>query len=134
MHLKAVRILKFRRLKDVLIDLDQEISIFVGANNSGKTSVAQVLQLFLSSSKDSFSIYDFSASAWGDIDAYGEGQVDVVLPSITIDLWFEVVAADLHRVIDLLPSLNWQGSLVGMRIEFAASDAEGLRVRFQEAR
>jgi len=134
MYLKAVRILKFRRLKDVLIDLDQEISIFVGTNNSGKTSVAQVLQLFLSSSKDSFSIYDFSASVWGDIDAYGEGQVDVVLPSITIDLWFEVVAADLHRVIDLLPSLNWQGSLVGMRIEFAASDAEGLRVRFQEAR
>ena len=71
---------------------------------------------------------------WGDIDAYGEGQVDAVLPSITIDLWFEVVAADLHRVIDLLPSLNWQGSLVGMRIEFAASDAEGMRVRFQKAR
>lgn len=38
MHIHALRIKNFRRLRDVQIDLNSDISIFVGANNSGKTS------------------------------------------------------------------------------------------------
>ena len=134
MHLKVIHIHNFRRLKDVLIGLDQELSVFVGANNSGKTSVAHALKMFTSPSTDRLLLHDFSVSTWAEIDAFGEGRMDVVLPSVLIDLWFEVVAADLHRVIDLLPNLNWQGSLVGIRIEFAATDPEGLRTRFSEIR
>ena len=40
MHIHALRIKNFRRLRDVQIDLNSDISIFVGANNSGKGSVA----------------------------------------------------------------------------------------------
>nr|MBP7113695.1 AAA family ATPase [Nitrosomonas sp.] len=36
MHIHALRIKNFRRLRDVQIDLNSDISIFVGANNSGK--------------------------------------------------------------------------------------------------
>lgn len=39
MFLKKLAIRNFRRLHDVVIDLASDISIFVGANNSGKTSV-----------------------------------------------------------------------------------------------
>lgn len=39
MKLQAYRLQNYRRLRDVVIELDDEISIFVGANNSGKASL-----------------------------------------------------------------------------------------------
>jgi len=134
MHLNAIRIQNFRRLRDVVIDLDDDISIFVGANNSGKTSVVQALQLFLSSSREKFTLHDMSASIWSDIEAFANGDDGVTLPEISIDLWFGVEATDLHRVIDLLPSLSWQGTHVGIRITFSPIDSGATRTRFREAR
>ena len=134
MHLRALRLKNFRRLKDVQIDLESDISIFVGSNNSGKTSTSQALQLFMSASRDRFSIHDFSADCWEAIDAVGEQVAGAALPAISLDLWFHVEANDLHRVIDLLPSLSWQGSLVGKRVEFGVSSLPDLIAHFTEAR
>lgn len=113
MHLQVLRVRNFRRLKDARIDLAADISIFVGANNSGKTSASQVLQLFCSGSRERFSIHDFSAECWSAINAYGNQVENAVFPKISIDLWFHVDSPDLHRVIDLLPSLRWEGFFVG---------------------
>lgn len=133
MKLNSLKIKNFRRLRDVVINLDDEISIFVGSNNSGKTSVAQVLQLFLASSREKFTLHDLSAAAWPDIESFANGEPDSKLPEISIDLWFNVSAADLHRVIDLLPSLAWQGNQVGVRITFSPVDSIATLTRFQEA-
>jgi predicted ATP-dependent endonuclease of OLD family len=132
MHLNVIRIQNFRRLRDVIIDLDDDISIFVGANNSGKTSVAQALQLFLSSSREKFTFHDISASSWPDIEAFANSESGATLPEISVDLWFGVEAIDLHRVIDLLPSLSWQGTHIGMRITFSPVDADATLARFRE--
>lgn len=134
MHIETIWIRNFRRLKDTRIDLASDISIFVGSNNSGKTSAAHALQLFTSASRDRFSLHDFNSECWGAINAFGEGAEGVELPTISIDIWFSVQPADLHRVVDLLPSLAWQGNRVGIRVELAASDASALRTSFQEAR
>ena len=136
MHIEALRIRNFRRLRDVRIDLVPDISIFVGANNSGKTSAAHAIQLFTSNSRERerFSIHDFSVDSWATIDAFGEGQPDVILPAISLDIWLNVGPQDLHRVVDLLPNLSWEGSRVGIRIEFAATDPEALLANFREAR
>ncbi len=134
MHLNVIRIQNFRRLKDVVIDLNDDISIFVGANNSGKTSVSQALQLFLSSSREKFTLHDFSASCWPEIEAFAKAEEGAELPEITIDFWFSVEAVDLHRVIDLLPGLSWQGNYVGIRITFSPVDAIATRTRYEEAK
>src|SRR4051812_45726605 len=68
MHLKPFRISHFRRLRDVRIDLDTDTTIFVGANNSGKTAATHVFRTFLRKSR--FRIYDFSASAWQLFDEF----------------------------------------------------------------
>lgn len=133
MYLDALHIRNFRRLRDVVIDLDKDISIFVGANNSGKTSVAQLLQLFLSAAKEKFSLHDFSASVWSEIEDFADPAKVADLPEISVDLWFCIQAADLHRVIDLLPNLAWQGSKVGVRIALSPADPDGILARFQEA-
>jgi predicted ATP-dependent endonuclease of OLD family len=133
MHLHAIRVQNFRRLRDVVVELQDDISIFVGANNSGKTSVAQVLQLFLNSSRDKFTFHDFNAASWSDVEDFSNAIDDSSLPKISIDIWLALEAPDLHRAIDLLPSLAWQGSFVGIRIVFAPVNADATLSRFREA-
>ncbi len=132
MYLSNIKLKNYRRLSDVMIDLDDEISIFVGSNNSGKTSVAHAIHFFVGGSKNRFSFHDISACRWGDIDNFEAGQDGVSLPVLSIDLWFRVKQADLHRVVDLLPNLDWQGARVGVRIEFAPRNEYDTLVRFRE--
>ena len=144
MHLHSFRIKNFRRLKDVCIELEKDISIFVGANNSGKTSATHAIQLFMTTSKEKFTIHDFSADCWISLNTLGnlkeEEKEDDLLeavknfPTISLDLWFSVEESDLYRVIDLLPDLNWSDSFVGVRIELAPIDVEGLLNRYMEAK
>lgn len=132
MYLKKIKIANYRRLADVIIDLDSEISIFVGANNSGKTSVAQAMHFFVGGARDRIGFHDISACRWRDIDAFEAGQANAALPVLSLDLWFGVEHADVHRVIDLLPNLDWQGSVVGVRIAFAPRNEDETLTRFSE--
>lgn len=138
MHLHSYRIKNYRRLRDVHIELASDISIFVGSNNSGKTSATQALYAFASGSKDKFSLYDFSSACWKDFDALGtppeDGAEQPELPSISLDLWFEVAASDLYLVMPLLPSSKWHGTQVGIRIEFAPRNPVELLGKFRTAR
>jgi predicted ATP-dependent endonuclease of OLD family len=138
MHLHSYKLKNYRRMRDVLIELASDISIFVGANNSGKTSATQAIQMFLSGSKDRFSLFDFSSHTWKKLDDLGnlpdEADAEAEIPSISLDLWFEVTAADLYLVIPLLPSTAWQGTQVGLRIEFGAKNALELLQKFRAAR
>lgn len=121
-----------------MVELAPDMSIFVGANNSGKTSVAQAIQAFVSGSKEKFSLYDFSSHCWKLLDILGEESAETVdltkLPVIALDLWLEVAAADLHRVVDILPGLKWRGKHVGVRIEFGAKNAQYLMENYRAAR
>lgn len=135
MYLHSVRIRNFRRLKDVYLTFEQDISVLVGSNNSGKTSAAHALEAFAACSKDAFSIHDFNADCWDSLDAVANPSPPAATncPTISVDLWFHVEAPDLARVVSLLPSLRWTGSLVGLRIEFAPKDLPELITRFTEA-
>lgn len=132
MHLRKLAIRNFRRLREVVIDLASDISIFVGANNSGKTSVGHALRLFTGHGR--FDIHDFSAELWPGIIAFGAGEEGAALPTIEVDIWLEIGAEDIHRAIDLLPSLAWASTLVGMRVAYAPIDPDDTRVRFNESR
>lgn len=136
MLLKALRVRNFRRLKNALVQIDPGATMFVGANNSGKTSVAQLLQMFLGASNGRFSIYDFHASCWQDIDAAGQTQpgMSPSLPTISIDLWFSVRESDLHRVVELLPSLEWDRTLVGVRLEYGVKNLDDTLARYAAAK
>lgn len=137
LHLHSYRLKNFRRLKDAHIELADDISIFVGSNNSGKTSATQAIQAFISGGKDRFTLYDFNSSCWrifdeaGDIDPIPE---DFSLPSIDLDLWFEVASTDLYLVIPLLPSTAWEGTKVGIRVSLTARNPISVLQNYQEAK
>ncbi len=47
MYIKDIEIGNFRKLKSVRIAVSDETTVFVGANNSGKTSAMLALRYFL---------------------------------------------------------------------------------------
>lgn len=136
MHLKTVEIRNFRRLKNVSIDLETDTTIFVGANNSGKTSAASALRLLVKQRGKSLSIFDFSASAIETLKNPESAELDhgPSLPTITLDLWFKVTKDEIHRVVDLLPSLDWDDQPVGLRLEYKARSERELLARYGEAK
>lgn len=140
MHLHSYRLSNFRRLKRAHIELAKDISIFVGSNNSGKTSATQAIHSFITGGKDRFNLYDFNSSCWDDFETAGNINLanplppDFSLPSIDLDLWFEVAASDLYLVIPLLPSTAWEGTQVGIRVSLTARDPLELIKNYQNAK
>ncbi|WET01921.1 AAA family ATPase [Flavobacterium sp. YJ01] len=58
MEIRKIRIKNFRLLKDFKLDLENNLSLIIGKNNTGKTSLLSVLEKFLTD-KSTFSINDF---------------------------------------------------------------------------
>lgn len=129
MKLQKVIIRNFRRLEDVMIDVEEKETLFVGPNNSGKTSATAVFRAFLGGR--GFKVHDFSVSRAADFERFVEtGNVDE-LPEISLDLWFEIDPNTIAfgRVFTLLPRLS-DFTQVGCRLRFGIDDAIKLREEY----
>ena len=144
MKLLSFSVENFRRLNKVTVNLEDETTIFVGANNSGKTSATHLFKLMLGNSKDKFSIHDFSASSWENFHTAGEIDLTEAedgtpvnlpdLPKIDLSLWLKVDANNIHNVIDLLPDLDWQNTPIGVKICFEPKNPVELITDYQTAK
>lgn len=136
MHIRTFRAENFRRLKSVRVDLEEDQTVFVGANNSGKTSGTHLFKRFLGPQRGDFHIYDFTADCWAIFNSFDleNGDPNVELPRIVLDLWFDVDIANLHRVTAFLPDLDWDGEPVGVRLSYQPKDGPQLVADFVEAR
>lgn len=147
MHIAYVEISNFRKLLKVRIDLAETTTLFVGANNSGKTSAILALRRFLVDKGKRFKVQDFTLSHWAAIDAIGKTWEEVaddnppvldgpkwneILPSL--DLWLQVKEGELHHVIGLLPTLDWAGGLVGVRMSLEPKKIQELFRAYRVAR
>ena len=131
MYLNRYTLRNFRRLEFVEIKLEENDTIFVGANNSGKTSATIAFKLFVSQQSE-FKIYDFPSPLIPLIDRFGEIEhqptitPEISLPAIELDLWFSVTSAIYGRIAHLMPSISSEYSEVGIRISFAINSPEDL--------
>lgn len=128
MHIQFVEIRNFRKLKSIRIDFADKTTLFVGANNSGKTSAIAALGSFLVGQKN-FSTHDITLSNWNRINEIGktwetqgftEEDWEALLPSL--DLWLQVAPYEIHHVNHLLPTLDWEGGLLGIRLRLEPQD------------
>jgi putative ATP-dependent endonuclease of OLD family len=120
MKLKKIHIKNFRRLEDVQIDLDDGETVFVGPNNSGKTSATAIFRYFLKGTE--LRIHDFSVSRIREIDRFSneKDKKDLSWPSIDLDLWFKIDPdIEYGRAFSLLPNTLSDIDEVGIRISFA---------------
>jgi len=134
MNITRVGLRNFRRLENVAFGLEPGDTLFVGPNNSGKTSATDAFRLFLG--KGEFKIHDFSVSRIVDLDALGaaDDAQEWVLPSIGFDLWLSVdPEVEYGRVCSLLPDASNIHDEVGIRIEFGVTDASELKAAYVSA-
>jgi predicted ATP-dependent endonuclease of OLD family len=145
MHIKHVEIANFRKLQSVRIDFSDEKTIFVGANNSGKTSAMVALRKFLVDASD-FSINDFTLPHWAALNSEAEKwelaakagepidplEWSKLLPHL--DVWLQVDKTELHYVQKLLPTLDFTGGILGVRLRFEPKDAVALQREYLKAR
>jgi len=137
MKLSKIQIKNFRRLEDVRIDLEDGETVFVGPNNSGKTSATAVFRYFLKGNE--FRIHDFSVSRIQEIDHFGseEDKEGLILPSIDLDLWFKIDSdIEYGRAASLMVDTLSDREEVGIRISFAVKqdDIGSLISTYEEAR
>ena len=116
----------FRRLEDVVIDFEERETLFVGPNNSGKTSATIAFRSFLE--RRPFKIHDFSVAQIKAIDSFVPEENGVALPEITLDLWFSIDPSSIAfgRTFSLLPNVSEEFDEVGMRCTYGVRDAEKL--------
>ena len=136
MRIAFLDIQNFRKLRSVRIDLSEKQTIFVGANNSGKTSAMHALIKFLNVEEEEtigqkFTVEDFTLSLWDKINDIGKKWETFapdtdkspdfslddwadLLPSL--DIWLDVNPHEYNYVYQLIPTLNWEGGLIGIRL------------------
>jgi putative ATP-dependent endonuclease of the OLD family len=75
MRVTKIRVQNFRLLRDISIDLEEELSVIIGKNNCGKTSLLLILEKFIGSgySKNSFSFDDFNINFKEELKSRIEG-------------------------------------------------------------
>lgn len=134
-------------MKNCHIDFGEQKTVFVGANNSGKTSAISAIVGFLKYT-DRFTLKEFTATNWALINEIGEKwmendyvdeallsshQWDDIVPSM--DVWINVEDGEQYRVNHLIPSLStWDGKKVGVRGQYGPKDVKKLYTAYKEAK
>ncbi|MDH4983829.1 AAA family ATPase [Hyphomicrobium sp. D-2] len=147
MRIEFVEIANFRKLLSTRVGLSAGKTVFVGANNSGKTTAITALRYFLvDRERSSFCFNDFTLAHWPTINAMGAAWEaahtanqdlpvpgwDPVLPFL--DVWLHVAENEVHYVQKILPTLDWDGGRLGVRMRLEPKDAAQLQQEYVTAR
>lgn len=147
MKIASVQIRNFRKLKNCHIDFGERETVFVGANNSGKTSAISAIVWFLKNN-EKFTLKEFTITNWAQINELGDHwlekdpvdekwldphQWDAISPSL--DVWINVADGEQFRVNHLIPSLStWDGKKVGVRCQYEPIEVKKLYADYKQAK
>lgn len=147
MQIETIELANFRKLKSVRIGIADKTTVFVGANNSGKTSAMLALRYFLvERERNQFSLNDFTLSHWPTIDQMGLeweaaklGDQPLPVPDWEptlpfLDVWLHAEKREAHFVQKLIPTLDWEGGRLGVRLRLEPKDAIQLQKDYLIAR
>lgn len=154
MKIEYIDIQNYRKLKTCRIRLTDKETLLVGANNSGKTSAMDALIFFLDQrgrmatsmqagkvpSSRKLGAADFTLSnwhqlnkfglAWANAEEHGEKISDWQPLCPTLDIWLTVEKSEIHLVRHLIPTLKWNGELLGIRMVYQPKDLDALKADF----
>lgn len=124
MRIKTIKISNYRLLKNTSLDLENELSLIVGKNNTGKTSCISCIRKFLGSKND-FKYDDFNLKFQQEviqtlnknlkIEEYKELKISM---KIHIEYTKE---DDLKNISDLLMDLDENNNLLVLQFEYVLS-------------
>lgn len=140
MKINFIEVKNFRKMQSCRIEFDEEKTLLVGANNSGKTSAMTALRKFLISPK-SLEIRDISIGNWSAFDLAGDNwendvettiELNELLPKL--DVWLDVPLTQIHHVVHIIPSADWNGGMIGVRLSFEIEDQNLLKAAYLDER
>lgn len=142
MRIQSINVQNFRKLLQCHIDFSEKTTLFVGANNSGKTSAMDALGKFLANRN--FTFNDITISKRVDINKIGEGWIqencneptdllewEPLVPKM--DIWLDVSNSEIHYVAGIIPTLKWRGGKLGVRLAFFPKNISKLFSEYSEA-
>jgi len=127
MKISAIEIYNFRLLKQFKLDLEQNLSLVIGKNNSGKTSLLSALEKFVSE-KGKFSFDDFNIALRERLSSIITGseiipEEETFIP-IGMELKMTIVydtGDDLGQIAPLIMSLDPEDNLITLGFEYKIS-------------
>ncbi|KIC22954.1 ATP-dependent nuclease [Leisingera sp. ANG-S3] len=141
MKLTRIEIFNFRKLRNARLDMSDKQTLFVGANNSGKTSAMKALRKFLKD-RGGIDTRDVTASNWAAIEQTAsawtqeaEADLSSLLAQLPfLDVWLHADTSELHHVAHLIPTLTWTGGLLGVRLRMEPKKGADIKAQYLAAR
>ena len=138
MKITKIDIRNFRLLKNFSIDLEEELSLVIGKNNTGKTSLLTVLDKFLNDTK-SFSYNDFNFDFRQKLKQIVEEETIIeenyTPKGIKLKIFIEYTETDnLANISRVLMDLDPKNNMVVLGFEYALSyeNIKKLKSDYQE--
>ncbi|MBU2987346.1 ATP-dependent endonuclease [Saccharophagus degradans] len=115
MYISRIRIQNFRLLKDTCLDLKEDLSLLIGKNNTGKTSIMVLLEHFFGNKK--FYYEDFSVSLRKDINSLAnDTDIDKLSIRLFLDIQYDE-DDDLSTLSDFILDLDPEIKVVKILFE-----------------
>lgn len=142
MNISSICIQNFRKLYRCHIDFSNDTTLFVGANNSGKTAAMDALGKFLAERPFAFNDITISnrefinkiGNQWESVDCEKPDSISQwidLLPSL--DVWLNIEPQDIHYVTGIIPTLKWRRGRLGVRLLYQPRKIENLFTEYREA-
>ena len=122
MYVNQMKIKNYRLLKDVTIDFDRSLTLFVGKNNTGKTSIMNIMEFLLSDKKtlpfEDYPLdcrrpfYEAVKAYWSNEDENRIKTFQNAVPKVSVELTIDYSDDDDYLgalgnfIIDLDESIN----------------------------
>lgn len=124
MKIFKIQVQNFRLLKDFSMDLEDELSLVIGKNNTGKTSILSVLEKFLNQlEKNKFNFDDFNIDFKEELKNIIEGEAilknDYVERGIKLKLFIQYTeACNLENISRVMMDLDPENNFVVLGFEY----------------
>lgn len=132
--IKRIDVKNYRLLKDFKLDLENELSLLIGKNNCGKTSLLTVLDKFLNVNK--FTPNDFNLDYKKEIFSFlttaipTEDEYELKIKGIILRLYIEYTETDnLSNLSDLMLDLDDDNNIITLNFEFTLTYAKLLNMK-----
>lgn len=134
MYIHQIDIKNFRLLTSVTLFLEEQTTVIVGRNNSGKTSLTELFRRLLTENTPSFRFEDFSLSAHEDFwkafllkrNGDPEDKIREALPVIEVRLTinYSKDQSDLGLLSEFIIDLNTECSEALIILRYQLKDGE----------
>jgi predicted ATP-dependent endonuclease of OLD family len=136
MKIIKIEVENFRLLKKFSMDLEEDLSLVIGKNNTGKTSILSVLDKFLNE-KSKFSYDDFNIDFKNELEALiksGHIPEEFAPKGIKLKLFIEYNEEDdLSNVSRVLMDLDPNNNKIVLGFEYTTSYTDFLKIKTEYA-